>query len=600
MNILAFLVLLSGIAISACGAYFSIIGLKMLFVGGGISIIIMGTALEIGKLITATFLKQKWDEINMTIKIYMILATLFLMGITSIGIYGYLSAGYTATSIAVQGYEQQIEANNKKVVEIEKEIEVLKNADYNSEEIKSIEENRKKFIEQKLQLIEQKNKQIEKIRSSASNTTQDGSVDITAAKQALELSKSSMDSEINKELEQIKLYNARLEILDKEIQKWMDSGSGGLFKKSGLENARIVKENQAKERSDIDEKIKTIQDRIEKIRKDYNDQVKAYNDRVATVEERIKSQKNTTEENIKRLEKENEESSASIDVYNKQSDEKIASLNSKKGELAEADKKKVVENLSTIQSLQKNNVELKEKIVHTDVGTFKFIANSFNIPLDKAVNYFIWSIMLVFDPLAIALILAYNTLIGKPKKKEEIIETPKNLEISKNLIVDDSNEVSTPKLENSGSLENKTEETREIIKYIEVPKEVIKYIEVPKEIVKYVEVPKEVIKYEQIPEAIRSNFLFMSETKSIQEENVTSFETGSIEVSSSLVSTGSTEISSSSLITGSLINVSEENYSMGRVIKPATPNQPPPPPAVLKKHEQFSRPPRSANYYVRD
>jgi hypothetical protein len=89
MTFLAFLVLLSAIAISACGAYFSIVGLKMLFVGGGISIIVMGTALEVGKLITATFLKQKWNEINWMMKTYMVIATFFLMGITSIGIYGY-------------------------------------------------------------------------------------------------------------------------------------------------------------------------------------------------------------------------------------------------------------------------------------------------------------------------------------------------------------------------------------------------------------------------------------------------------------------------------------------------------------------------------
>jgi hypothetical protein len=73
----------------------------------------------------------------------MLLATLFLMGITSIGIYGYLSAGYTATSIAVQGYEQNIESNNVKIKEFEKSIEVIKSSDYNSEEIAGVDANRK-------------------------------------------------------------------------------------------------------------------------------------------------------------------------------------------------------------------------------------------------------------------------------------------------------------------------------------------------------------------------------------------------------------------------------------------------------------------------
>ena len=103
MRILAFLVLFSALAIAGCAAFFSVIGLKLLFVGGGVSIIVMGVALEVGKLITATFLKQKWDELGIMLRIYLILATLVLVGITSVGIYGYLSSGYNSTSVAVQG-----------------------------------------------------------------------------------------------------------------------------------------------------------------------------------------------------------------------------------------------------------------------------------------------------------------------------------------------------------------------------------------------------------------------------------------------------------------------------------------------------------------
>jgi hypothetical protein len=164
--------------------------------------------------------------------------------------------------------------------------------------------------------------------------------------------------------------------------------------------------------------IKASQERITKLREQYALQVKQYNERVSAIEARSKSQRSDIEASIKKLEKENEDTMASIDAYNKETDAKIASLNTRKGELAELGVKKVVEYQGNIQSLRNQNTELKEKIVHTDVGTFKFIANSFGIPLDKAVNYFIWSIMLVFDPLAIALILAYNSLVGKDKKKE--------------------------------------------------------------------------------------------------------------------------------------------------------------------------------------
>jgi len=418
MNIFAFLVLFSAIAISACGAYFSIIGLKMLFVGGGISIIVMGTALEVGKLITATFLKQKWNEIGFLLKTYLVIATIFLMGITSIGIYGYLSAGYTSTNIAVKGYEQQIESNNTKIVDLENEIETIKKSDYNAEEIRSIEENRKKTIEQKLQLVAQRNQRIEAIRKS-SNTNQDASVDIAAAKQALELSKSSTDNDITRELEQIKLYNSRLEILDKEVQKWIDQGTGNLFRKSGLDQARVVKEGQSNERSDIDVQIKSSQDRISKLREQYASQVKEYNERVASIENRNKSQRGEIETSIKNIEKEITDIEASVVSYNKETDDKISSLNKNKEDSVEKGKKKISDYQENIKVIRVQNTELQDKIVGTDVGTFKFIASSLGIPLEKAVNYFIWSIMAVFDPLAICLILAFNSLIGDKNKKQK-------------------------------------------------------------------------------------------------------------------------------------------------------------------------------------
>ena len=54
MKFLAFLVLLSALTIAGCAGYFSIVGLTLLFVGSGTSIIVMGAALEIGKIIVVT------------------------------------------------------------------------------------------------------------------------------------------------------------------------------------------------------------------------------------------------------------------------------------------------------------------------------------------------------------------------------------------------------------------------------------------------------------------------------------------------------------------------------------------------------------------
>lgn len=442
MRILPYLVLLSAIAIAGCAAFFSIVGLKLLFVGGGISIVIMGAALEIGKLITASFLKQKWDEIGLMLKVYMLTATLVLIGITSVGIYGYLTAGFNATAITVQGYERTIDQNTKRISELEKEISVLKDDKYNDSEIASVDVNRKAYIDQRLQLINQKNQQIEKIRASAS-TDNSSATDILSAKQALELSKQALDSDTARELEQIKLYNSRLEILDKEVQRWIDEGdNGGLFKKSGLDKARLVKEGQAKERGDIDSQIKASQDRISKLRDQYALQVKEYNDRIAAIESRGKSQKSTVEDNVKSVQKEISDIMASIEKYNKDMDGKIVELNNQKDKSILENKNKIEENNKTIKVLHTEIDAAREKIVHTDVGTFKFIAKSLNIELNDAVNYFVCVIMFVFDPLAVCLILAYNSMI-RSKKDEEV--EPKIGEIKKKELLTEKPVYTEPK-----------------------------------------------------------------------------------------------------------------------------------------------------------
>ncbi len=418
------LVLISSLAIAACAAYFSIVGLKLLFVGGGISIIVMGVALEVGKLVTASFLKQYWNKIGTALKIYMSIATLVLVLITSIGIYGYLSAGYNATTTSVQAYEKVIESNEQEIKDIEKEINFLKEDRYNQIDISSIEEDRKLFIEQRMALISQKNEQIEKIRSTTSERKSFND-DIVAAKQALEIARQSLDSDTNREQEQIKLYNSRLEILDKEVQKWIDEGGKSVFRKSGLDKAREVKESQQKERGDIDSQIKKSQDRIEKLREQYAAQVKEYNDRVNSVENRLNSQKSTGEESVKILQKEISDITESINDYNKQFAEKLEKLTSNKNDLVELNKKKIETDQNRISSLRAENEELRQKVIRTDVGTFKFISKSLNIELNDAVNYFIWIIMFAFDPLAVCLILAYNSMRMADRKDEEIKPTEK-------------------------------------------------------------------------------------------------------------------------------------------------------------------------------
>ena len=92
--ILALLLLLTGLIISGVAIYYSVIGLTAIFSAAVLPIIIMGTTLEVAKLVGASWLKANWKRAPILIKTYMTLAVLVLMIITSMGIFGFLSKAH--------------------------------------------------------------------------------------------------------------------------------------------------------------------------------------------------------------------------------------------------------------------------------------------------------------------------------------------------------------------------------------------------------------------------------------------------------------------------------------------------------------------------
>jgi hypothetical protein len=108
--------LICALGLSGTAAYYSVVGLSVVFVGVAIPVIIMGSFLEISKIAIATYLHDKWKETYGALKIYMTIALITLSVITSLGIYGLLSTGF-------QGNIAKLEINEKKIknVEVKKE-----------------------------------------------------------------------------------------------------------------------------------------------------------------------------------------------------------------------------------------------------------------------------------------------------------------------------------------------------------------------------------------------------------------------------------------------------------------------------------------------
>ena len=96
-NFLPFLIALSALSVSGSAAFYSVSGLSKLFAGASFEVIIMAGSLEVAKLVIASLLYRYWDTINKYLRLYLTIAAIVLVVITSMGIYGFLSAAYQDT-----------------------------------------------------------------------------------------------------------------------------------------------------------------------------------------------------------------------------------------------------------------------------------------------------------------------------------------------------------------------------------------------------------------------------------------------------------------------------------------------------------------------
>ena len=266
MNWLKYLVGFSALIIAGCAAFFSVTGLGVLFSGASTAVMVMASSLEFAKLVAATYLKQKWDEIQGFNKWYLVSAVALLMLITSAGIFGYLSNAFQVQSLKLQQVDREILVHSTKI-------------DQNTIQITQL---------------------------------------------------STQISEFNKN---------QGKILD-----------------GGKVNSRLIR---------------------------------------------------------------------SIDNRDKE----IAKINKKIGELQDQNAKESEE----INKIKVTNLDLEK-----EVGGFRFVAEAFGMELKNVVKFFIFLIVIVFDPLAVALIIAFNGMIETKKQKQrrligEIIENDEKLGLYDNL-----------------------------------------------------------------------------------------------------------------------------------------------------------------------
>lgn len=114
------LLMLTSLTIAGVAGWFSVYGLAHIYQGAFISVLLMGGALEIGKLVATSFLYRYWSYTTWLLKTYLIIAILGLMLITSSGIFGYLSNAYQQDAVGIKDVTSRIELIDREYEELSK------------------------------------------------------------------------------------------------------------------------------------------------------------------------------------------------------------------------------------------------------------------------------------------------------------------------------------------------------------------------------------------------------------------------------------------------------------------------------------------------
>lgn len=188
-----FLALVTGFLLSLVSAYYAITGLAIIFAGAFIPVVIMGSILEFGKIITASYLYRNWKQLPILMRSYFCVAVAILMFITSMGVFGFLSKAHVDQNLAGADV-------SSKVAIIDEKIKVAK---------ENIEVNRK-ALKQMDEIVNQ---------TISRSTTEDGATRASSMRRQQTQERNKLISEIEKEQKTLSLLNEERAPLAAEIRK---------------------------------------------------------------------------------------------------------------------------------------------------------------------------------------------------------------------------------------------------------------------------------------------------------------------------------------------------------------------------------------------
>ena len=404
------------LTISVVAAYYSIIGLVAIFAASMIPVIIMGSVLEVGKITTAVWLHKYWDKATFLMKSYLTIAVLLLMFITSMGIFGFLSKAHIEqTAMAGEGVaqlqrvEEDIARNKAVIARAEEKMIKLESSD------ETIDTNIQAKIDAEESRITEKSQRLQ--------------IAIAEVSASLELSVAPYITQQQSADNAIALMNGFVEKNEvKKIQGLIGEVQDGDYGTKTALGVKTYRNNLLDERatalSIVNELRLETRTEISRLRDNFENQVSASNELISRM---------TTERSV-------------VENVDTEADITALQLKIKNSELL----------LDKLYET-KYTIETESRKLEAEVGPVKYIAaliygdDPTQDTLEDAVRWIIMILVVVFDPLAVVLVIAGISILDKKKEEEGNVEIDEQAEYERaraQRIVDNvPHEIDTPEEE---------------------------------------------------------------------------------------------------------------------------------------------------------
>jgi len=397
---LIILALLCALTISGVAIFYSVIGLGAIFAAAKVPIYVMGGVLEIAKLVTASWLYQNWKNIPFLLKTYLTTAVGILMIITSLGIFGFLSKAHVEQSTPAAETVAKIDRLEEQILRQESTIENL-TAKIDRLQGGGATVNVDDQIAREQQIIDNADDKIrsdvELIQTQIANTQQQIDDIQTGVDKKIELTRIDVKESIARE-------QNKLDALDQAVSDVLNANKS--FFNEEQEAAKL-KQSQQPERDSINQNIANLEAQltttISDIQSKADDQIDTLRTKIDGFNAEISSLQASVAEEVALAKQRINEINTSAIANNEQADQQIAEYEQLINEAYN-----IIDGLNADKFVE----ESKIRDLEAEVGPIKYIAQFFDadgeVDLERAVTWLIITIMFVFDPLAVLLLIAVN------------------------------------------------------------------------------------------------------------------------------------------------------------------------------------------------